>query len=111
MANYDANYNPNADPAFDNAAFTGDDNAEHHASDVDGTDTSLETMLGKTVMLPRLIHMNDLRNVIEVDTLTSDLRDDEKNIGGGTRGIKVDFYRQEREVDRAVDLASQGDDA
>jgi hypothetical protein len=44
MANYDANYNPNADPAFDNAAFTGDDNAEHHASDVDGTDTSLETI-------------------------------------------------------------------
>lgn len=43
MANYDANYNPNADPAFDNAAFTGEDNAEYHVSDVDGADTSLET--------------------------------------------------------------------
>jgi hypothetical protein len=51
MANYDANYNPNADPAFDNAAFTGEDNAaftgednaEYHVSNVDGADTSLET--------------------------------------------------------------------
>jgi hypothetical protein len=49
--------------------------------------------------------------IAEVDSLMSDLHDDEKHISGGTRGIKVDSYKQEREVDRAVDLASQGDDA
>jgi hypothetical protein len=49
--------------------------------------------------------------IVEVDTLMSDLRDDERNISGGTRGIKVDSYKQEREVDSAIDLASQGDDA
>jgi hypothetical protein len=48
---------------------------------------------------------------VEVDSLVSDLRDDERNISRGTRGKKVDAYRQEREVDRATDLASQGDDA
>jgi hypothetical protein len=35
MANYDANYNPSADPAFDKAPFTGED----HAADVIDADT------------------------------------------------------------------------
>jgi hypothetical protein len=39
MSNYDANYNPNADPAFDEAPFTGEDRA---ADDVDaGTPSKL----------------------------------------------------------------------
>jgi hypothetical protein len=48
---------------------------------------------------------------VEVDSLMSDLHDDERNVSQGTRGKKVDAYKQEREVDRAVDLASQSDDA
>jgi hypothetical protein len=33
--NYDANYNPSADPAFDEAPFTGEENATgDHAADV-----------------------------------------------------------------------------
>lgn len=36
MANYDANYNPSADPAFDEAPFTGEENAV----DVVDADTS-----------------------------------------------------------------------
>jgi hypothetical protein len=46
---------------------------------------------------------------VEVDSLVSDLRDDERIVSGGTRG--KDSSRQEREVDRVTDLASQGDDA
>lgn len=43
MANYDANYNPGADPRFDDAPFTGEENAEDYAADVVGADTSAET--------------------------------------------------------------------
>ena len=39
MANYDASYNPSADPAFDKAPFTGED-----AADVAAADTSAETI-------------------------------------------------------------------
>jgi hypothetical protein len=40
MANYDANYNPSADPAFDDAPFTGEENAEDHATDVTDAETA-----------------------------------------------------------------------
>jgi hypothetical protein len=43
MANYDANYDPSAEPGLDDAAFTGEDKAEDYASVVVGADTSLET--------------------------------------------------------------------
>jgi len=43
MANYDANFNPSADPAFDDAPFTGEENAEDHATDVIDADTAAKT--------------------------------------------------------------------
>lgn len=45
MANYDANYNPNADPALDNAPYKGGENSEDYDADltVTGAETSLET--------------------------------------------------------------------
>jgi len=43
MANYDADYNPSADPSFDDAPFTGEENDEDYAADVEGEDTALET--------------------------------------------------------------------
>jgi hypothetical protein len=43
MANYNADYNPSADPAFDDAPFTGEENAEDYDADVVGANTSLET--------------------------------------------------------------------
>jgi hypothetical protein len=43
MTNYDSSYNPSADPAFDEAPFTGEENAaEDHAADVVDADTSAE---------------------------------------------------------------------
>lgn len=47
---------------------------------------------------------------VEVDSLLSDVREDERNVRGGTRGRKVDAYKQERELDYATDLATQNDD-
>jgi hypothetical protein len=35
--------------------------------------------------------------------LLSDVRDDERNVSGGTRGRKVDAYQQERALDRAIE--------
>lgn len=43
MANYDANYNPSADPRLDDAPFTGEEVAEDHTADVADADASLET--------------------------------------------------------------------
>jgi hypothetical protein len=43
MANYNTDYNPSADPAFDDAPFTGEENAEDYDADVVGANTSLET--------------------------------------------------------------------
>jgi hypothetical protein len=43
MANYDADYNPSADPAFDDAPFTGEENADDYDADVVGANASLET--------------------------------------------------------------------
>ncbi len=43
MANYDANYNPSAESALDDAAFTGKEKAEDYTTGVNGADTSLET--------------------------------------------------------------------
>jgi hypothetical protein len=43
MVNYDANYNPDADPGLDDAALIGEEKAEDYASDVVGADTSLES--------------------------------------------------------------------
>lgn len=43
MANYDANYNPNADPALDNASYQGGEDSVDYDADVIGEDTSLET--------------------------------------------------------------------
>jgi hypothetical protein len=39
---------------------------------------------------------------VEVVSFVNDLRDDEWNVSGRTRGKKVDVYRQEREVDRST---------
>ncbi len=43
MANYDANYNPSADPTLDDAVFTGEEKAEDYTTGVEGANTSLET--------------------------------------------------------------------
>jgi len=47
--------------------------------------------------------------VVEVDSLLSDVREDERGVSGGTRGKKVDAYKQERALDRVTGLT--GDDA
>jgi hypothetical protein len=47
MANYDANYNPSADPAFDEAPFTGEENVEDYAVDVVDADTSAAKMIAQ----------------------------------------------------------------
>jgi hypothetical protein len=43
MANYDANYNPNADPAFDGAPYEGGENSEDYDADATCADPSLKT--------------------------------------------------------------------
>jgi len=37
-----------------------------------------------------------------VKSLLSDVREDERNVSGGTRGRKVDAYKQEHVLERAV---------
>jgi len=41
--------------------------------------------------------------------LLSDVREDERGVSGGTRGKKVDAYKQERSVDRVTEHAEQLD--
>jgi len=90
MANYDSNYNPSADPRLDDAPFTGEEVADHTA-DVADTDASLERAsredrdAAKTDSHQRLS--------VEVDSLLSDVREDERNVSEGTRGKKVDAYK------------------
>jgi len=48
---------------------------------------------------------------VETDSLQSDVREDERNVSEGTRGKKVNAYKQERELDRTTDLAIQDDQA
>jgi len=43
--------------------------------------------------------------------LLKDVREDERDVSEGTKGRKVDAYKQERELDRALNVAAQGDDA
>lgn len=107
MANYDTNYNPNADPAFDEAPFTGDENTEDYAVDV--IDADAET---SAIQEDRDAEQTDSQgqpSKFEVDSLLSDVREDERGVSGGTRGKKVDAYKQERALDRVTGLA--GDDA
>jgi hypothetical protein len=42
---------------------------------------------------------------VEVDSLLSDVRDDERGVSGGTRKKEVDAYKQERALDRSIELA------
>jgi hypothetical protein len=39
---------------------------------------------------------------VEVHSFVNDLRDNERNVSGRSRGMKVDVYRQEREVGRST---------
>jgi hypothetical protein len=123
MANYDANYNPSADPAFDEAPFTGEENAEENAVDVVDADTSAAKMTaqedrdaertdshGQPSKCTRAsMTYSEITNeglfAVEVDSLLSDVREDERGVSGGTRGKKVDAYKQERALDRATGLA------
>jgi hypothetical protein len=41
----------------------------------------------------------------------SDVREDERNVSGGTRGKKVDAYKQERVLDRAVGEVEESEEA
>ncbi|KAH9999184.1 hypothetical protein BJV74DRAFT_174669 [Russula compacta] len=109
MANYDANYNPGADPRFDDAPFTGEEDAEDYAEDVVGADTSAETA-AREDRDATLTDSQERPSKFEVDSLLSDVREDERNVRGGTRGRKVDAYKQERELDDHPDLATQNDD-
>jgi len=101
MANYDADYNPSADPSFDDAPFTGEENDEDYAADVEGEDTALETAAREDRDAAKT-DSHERPSKFEVDTLLSDVRDDERDVSGGTRGKKVDAYKQEREVDLAT---------
>ncbi|KZV67438.1 hypothetical protein PENSPDRAFT_667084 [Peniophora sp. CONT] len=47
----------------------------------------------------------------EAQSLISELRPEERDVSGRTRGVKVDAFKQERAVDEAVDEASSGSDA
>jgi hypothetical protein len=42
--------------------------------------------------------------------LLKDVREDERDVSEGTRGRKVDAYKQERELDRATNVATQDSD-
>jgi hypothetical protein len=118
---YDGNYNPSADPAIDEAPFTGEENpAEDHAADVVDADTSAAKTTAledrdaertdsheqpsKCTRTPMNVFRWDITNeglfAVEVDSLLSDVREDERGVGGGTRGKKVDAYKQERALDR-----------
>ncbi|KAI0259884.1 hypothetical protein BC834DRAFT_593041 [Gloeopeniophorella convolvens] len=109
MASYDATYNPEANSGFDDAAFTGGDNAEDIASGVRGADTSFERTAREDRDAAET-HSHERPSKFEVENTLADVRDNERNVRGGTRGKKVDAFKQEREVDRAVDLASQPDE-
>jgi len=98
MANYDANYNPNADPALDNAPYKGGENSEDYYANVTGADTSLE-MAAREDRDATKTDSHERPSKFEVESLLSD---DERNVSGGTRGRKVDAYKQERVLDRAV---------
>ncbi|KAI9450146.1 hypothetical protein BJY52DRAFT_1192049 [Lactarius psammicola] len=105
MANYDASYNPSADPALDDAAFTGEEKSEDYTT---VADTSLETAAREDRDAAET-DSHERPSKFEVDSLLNDVREDERNVGAGTRGKKVDAYKQEREVDRVTDQASEDD--
>jgi len=99
MANYDSNYNPNADPALDSAPYKGGEDSVDYEEEVTGADTSLETAAREDRDAAKT-DSHDCLSVLE--PLLSDVREDERNVSGGTRGRKVDAYKQERVLDRAV---------
>jgi len=110
MANYDASYNPSADPSFDDAPFTGEENAKDYIADVEGADASLATAAREDRDATKT-DSHERPSKFEVDTLLSDVRDDERDVSGTTRGREVDAYKQEREVDQVTDLATERDEA
>jgi len=61
----------------------------------------------RNVREPPMIFRWDITNerlfVVEVDSLLSDVREDELGVSGGTRGKKVDAYKQERALDGLVE--------
>jgi len=110
MANYDANYNPSADPAFDEAPFTGEENAaEDYTPDAVDADTSAAKIIAQEDRDAERTESHGQPSKFEVDSLLSDVREDERGVSGGTRGKKVDAYKQERALDRVTGLT--GDDA
>lgn len=122
------NYNPSADPAFDKAPFTGEEKSHaDHVVDIVDADTSAKITVQedrdvertdsheqppKCTRTPNVIlyciHMghNEGLFAVEVGSLLSDVREDERGVSRDTRGKKkkVDAYKQEHALDRATGL-------
>ncbi|KAI0768125.1 hypothetical protein BD413DRAFT_664690 [Trametes elegans] len=97
-------YNPQADARPDNAAFDESSNPDLQPVGARGADNQptyrdykredAETERSEqTGQIPRG----------EVDDLLSSINQDGAGISGRTRGVKVDAYKQERDVDRLLD--------
>ena len=122
----DSTYNPRGNPNLDKAAFDPDIDTERHAVGARGADNEptrvdfgkedrLTAQSERTGTIPkgqfschRIPWKTDnglLGNQPasdEVDDLVSGQRGDERNVGGRTRGKKVNAWAQERNVDKAI---------
>ncbi|EPT01720.1 hypothetical protein FOMPIDRAFT_41334 [Fomitopsis schrenkii] len=98
-------YNPQADARSDNAAF--DDNfngSDMHPVGARGADNQPTSR--NAGQEDREAEQSENSRQIprsEVNELMNNSTDEERNMQGRTRGKKVDAYRQERDLDRALD--------
>ncbi|KDQ51859.1 hypothetical protein JAAARDRAFT_198733 [Jaapia argillacea MUCL 33604] len=100
----DAAYNPQADALVDSAGF--DDSTDPEAVSVAPRGADNQATNLNAAKEDREAERSEASGRVtrgEVDALRSDLAPEEKNVKGKTRGKKVDAYRQERDVDRALE--------
>ncbi|KAI0041697.1 hypothetical protein FA95DRAFT_667322 [Auriscalpium vulgare] len=112
MSNFDKDtYNSAADTRFDDAAFEGEEQASRIPVGARGADNQ-PTNVDATREDREATQSEQTGRVSknEAQGLVSELREDEKNVSGYTRGRKVDAFKQERTVDRQAEEATEQDE-
>lgn len=98
-------YNPQADSRSDNAAFDDTDPAFQPVGARGADNQPTYRNAGREDLDAERSDQTGQIPRGEVDDLLGSLTEEERNVGGRTRGKKVDAYKQERGIDEDLDAS------
>ncbi|TFK49542.1 hypothetical protein OE88DRAFT_1662038 [Heliocybe sulcata] len=96
-------YNPQADARIDNAGY--EDSTDPESVSVAPRGAGNQPTGVNAAREDREAEESEISGRIpkgEVNALKSELAPDERNVRGKTRGVRVDAYKQEKDLDRAL---------